>query len=133
MNTANIVQFLQTAYTDENLAALLAHAQDDKLSFCSCCCLIGVTNAPHALRGYVAEFAQGRVLPAESTHHQAVRVSSELAAIAEADFAYLGSSDEERRERLIPLVEAEIARREQIREHEAQSVVVDSYQGASAS
>src|SRR5438105_1390687 len=113
MNTANIVEFLQTAYTDENLAALLAHAQDEKLSFFSCCCLIGVTNAPHALRGYVPEFAQGRVLPAGSTHHQSVRLSSELAADAEEEFFFLGSSDAERRKHMLPLIEAEIARREQ--------------------
>src|SRR5258708_22634376 len=83
MNTANIVQFLQTAYTDENLAALLAHAQDEKLSFFSCCCLIGVTNAPHALRGYVPEVAHGRALPPGSTHHQSARLNSELSAHAQ--------------------------------------------------
>ncbi len=112
MNTANIKKFLQTAYTDENLAALLAHAQDEKLSFFSCCCLIGVTNAPHALRGYVPEFAHGRTLPAGSTHHQSVRLNSELAADAEEEFFFLGNSDAERRERMIPLIEAEITRRE---------------------
>ena len=114
MNTSNIVKFLQTAYTDENLAALLAHAQDEKLSFFSCCCLIGVTNAPHALRGYVPEFAQGRVLPAGSTHHQSVRLGSELAADAEEEFFFLGNSDAERRKHMLPLIEAEIARREQV-------------------
>jgi len=112
MNAANIEKFLQTAYTDENLAALLAHAQDEKLSFFSCCCLIGVTNAPHALRGYVPEFAHGRALPAGSTHHQSVRLNSQLAADAEEEFFFLGNSDAERRERMIPLIEAEITRRE---------------------
>ena len=124
MNTANIVTFLRTAYTDENLAALLAHAQDEKLSFFSCCCFIGVTNAPHALRGYVPEFPQGRALPAGSTHHQFVRLHSELAADAEEEFFFLGTSDAERRERLIPLIEAEIARREGVGEHEKQDVGV---------
>ncbi len=121
MHAANIVKFLQTAYTDESLAALLAHAQTEpgedparKLSFFSCCCFIGVSNAPHALRGYVPEFAQGRVLPAESTHHQSVRLSSKLAADAEEEFFFLGNTDAERRERLVPLIEDEIARREQM-------------------
>jgi hypothetical protein len=125
MDAANIVTFLQTTYTDETLAALLAHAQaepgedpDRKLSFFSCCCFIGVPNAPHALRGYMPEFAQGRVLPAGSTHHQSVRLSSELAADAEEEFFFLGNTDAERRERLVPLIEAEIARREQGREIE---------------
>jgi hypothetical protein len=131
MNTANIVKFLQTAYTDENLAALLAHAQDEKLSYCSCCCLIGITNAPHALRGYIPEFSQGRVPPAESTHHQTARLNSELAASAEADFAALGNSDAERREHLIPLVEAEIARREELGEHDGQMALASLHQDTS--
>ncbi len=136
MNAANIVKFLQTAYTDEHLAALLAHAQAEpgedparKLSFFSCCCFIGVPNAPHALRGYVPEFAQGRVLPAGSTHHQSVRLSSKLAADAEEEFFFLGNTDAERRERLVPLIEDEIVRREQARESETQRASVGSYQG----
>jgi hypothetical protein len=107
------VQFLSESYTDQQLAALLAHAQDGKLSFCSCCCLIGITNAPHALRGYIPEFEQGCVLPPGSTHHQAVRMLSELAADTEQEFAALGTSDEERRAAIIPLIEAEIQRRDQ--------------------
>jgi hypothetical protein len=135
MDTANIVKFLQTTYTDEDLAALLAHAQPEpgedparKLSFFSCCCFIGVPSAPHALRGYVPEFAQGRVLPAGSTHHQSVRLSSGLAADAEEEFFFLGSTDAERRERLVPLIEAEIARREQAGEIETQRALVSSNQ-----
>jgi hypothetical protein len=133
---ANIVKFLQTTYTDETLAALLAHTKTEpgedparKLSFFSCCCFIGIPNAPHALRGYVPEFAQGRVLPAGSTHHQSVRLSSELAADAEEEFFFLGSTDAERRERMVPLIEAEIVRREQVREQETQRALVSSNQG----
>jgi hypothetical protein len=117
-----IMQFLQTAYSDEQLAALLAHATVEpgedaqrKLSFFSCCCLIGVTNATHALRGYVPEFALGRVLPPGSTHHQSIRLSSQLAADAEEEFFFLGTTDAERRERLIPIISTEIQRRETIR------------------
>ncbi len=47
----DIRAFLRTpVWTEEKLCALLAHAQD-KLSMWSCCCLIGVANAPHALMG----------------------------------------------------------------------------------
>ena len=45
------------AYTDEKLAALLAPAEDGKLSYVSCCCLIGVPTAGHALRGVVPHVA----------------------------------------------------------------------------
>jgi hypothetical protein len=114
MCTTSIVEFLQTAYTDEKLGALLAHAQDEKLSFFSCCCFIGVSNAPHALRAHVPELAQGRVLSPGSTHHQTVRLASALAARAEEEFFFLGSTDAERRERLVPLIEDEMARREQV-------------------
>lgn len=47
----NIKLFLQQYYTDEQLAALLAHCQDGKFSFHSCCCLIGIPTADHALVG----------------------------------------------------------------------------------
>ena len=123
MQTENIVKFLAEAYSDERLAALLAHAQDGKLSFCSCCCFIGITNAPHALRGYMREFAKGQILPRESTHHQEVRYGSELADSAETEFALLGESDEERRALIIPLAESEILRREQNREGEKAELI----------
>jgi hypothetical protein len=37
-------------YSDERLAALLAHAQSGRLHFQSCCCFIGSINATHPLR-----------------------------------------------------------------------------------
>jgi len=121
METGNIRQFLKT-YSDQQLAALLAHATVEpgedparKLSFFSCCCFVGILNAPHALRGYVPEFAQGRVLPAGSTHHQTIRLGSALASDAEDEFFFLGSTDAERRENLVPIIASEILRREQLR------------------
>src|SRR4051812_49852972 len=38
-------------YTTERLAGYLAHAQDGKLFYTSCCCFIGGATAGHALRG----------------------------------------------------------------------------------
>jgi hypothetical protein len=111
VNTANIVAFLQTAYTDEQLSALFAHAQDRKLSYRSCCCFIGAANAPHALRGYMPEYALGMSVPADSFHMVKMRLSSDLAMLAERDFFSLGDTDQERCERLTPLIEDEIARR----------------------
>lgn len=115
----NIRKFLET-YSDQSLAALYAHTtvmpgedQAKKLSFFSCCCLIGARDAEHALRGYVAEFLQGKVLPPGSTHHQAIRLNNEVARDAEEEFFFLSSSDTERRERLLPLIESEMQRRSQ--------------------
>lgn len=110
MSTENIQKFLAEAYTDEKLAALLAHAQDGKLAYRSCCCLIGIPTANHALRGYMPEFKTGRPLPIEYQHHLAMRFT-EHAAQAEKEFYNLGSTDAELRERLIPLILSEIERR----------------------
>jgi len=119
MNTENIVKFLQTAYTDQGLADLRAHTEEGKLSARSCCCLIGITNAPHALRGEILEFTQGRTLPPGSTHHQTVRLGSALADSAECEFFALGTDDAERRQRLLPLILAEEERRARERHHQA--------------
>lgn len=107
-----IERFLQTAYTDERLAALLAHAEDGKLSWHSCCCLIGVPTADHALRGSVAE---GTL----EEHYQLARARFGLVA----DRSYMNLShkdnwikaDAERRAKLIPMIRAEIARRDALR------------------
>jgi hypothetical protein len=57
-----------------------------------------------------------------------VRLGSTLAADAEEEFFFLGNTDAERRERLVPLIEDEIARRERAREFETQRSVVGSNQ-----
>src|SRR6202021_4042065 len=46
----HIRAFMQNHYTDERLAQLLAHAQDGKLNYVSCCCFIGVVTADHAVQ-----------------------------------------------------------------------------------
>ncbi len=122
MSTTHITQYLQTAYSDAHLAALLAHATVEpgedparKLSYHSCCCLIGVTNATHALRGYMREFMFGEARPDGCNHHTVLRLGSSLAANAEDEFFCLGKTDAERRDRLVPLIQAEIARREGLR------------------
>lgn len=112
MKTENIKKFLEFAFTDERLIALLAHTQDRKLSYHSCCCLIGSANAPHALRGVIEEMKQGRALPDGSLHHQGLRLTSEIAAKAEEEFFDIAPTDALRCEVLQPLIEAEILRRE---------------------
>ncbi len=111
LQTKNIQNFLRTAYSDEGLAALLAHAEDGKLSYTSCTCLIGSVNPGHAL------------LPAggycEDIWHLYIVRALPFAKEAEAEFDKLGDpgdgltpwSDELRRERVLPLIQAEISRR----------------------
>ncbi|HEX3156761.1 MAG TPA: hypothetical protein VHV32_19185 [Candidatus Angelobacter sp.] len=108
MSTENIVKFLQTAYTDEKLAALLAHAQDGKLSYRSCCCLVGLASAEHPFK-QIDEFAVEEHFshPLDFGRHE----SPDAWAISDA-YCVLGKDDAERRERLIPLILAEMERRE---------------------
>lgn len=116
MSTENIVKFLQTAYSDEKLAALLAHAQDGKLAYNSCCCFIGVPNAIHALQPerYSMDYFGGL------DGHLEERLPSHfhndpLMNAAEMEFGTLGFTDELRRERIMPLILAEMERRELLR------------------
>lgn len=114
MQTENIVMFLQTAYTDEKLAALLAHAQDGKLAFDTCCCLIGIPTANHALKGARPTVWVGWSDGTGSTHHFESR-GWQFGRLAEHEFAALGQDDAERRERIIPLIIAEQERRAALR------------------
>lgn len=107
MSTKAIENFLQTAYTDERLAMLLAHAQDGKLSYRSCSCLIGAVICDHALHGANCACGNGC--------HNTARARIEGADEAEDEFGALGFNDAERRTKLIPLILAEIQRRESLR------------------
>lgn len=126
MSTKAIEKFLRRpeeggAYDDAHLAMLLAHAEDGKLAFNSCCCLLGVSNAVHALRGSRSYGPQVE-LDEQVNHHLKIRLSSHLAEEAEYEFSHLGvfansdqEADAQRRERLIPLIRAEIARRDALK------------------
>lgn len=111
-NEAIISDFLRTAYTDEKLAALLAHAEDGRLTHSSCCCVLGIPTADHALRG--------KSQWVEPHYFEAVNNWGTAAGCA---FAGLAASDELRRAKLIPLIHAEMARREQERSAEAHQVM----------
>jgi len=102
-------------YTTEGLTAYLAHAQDGKVFYSSCCCLIGGATADHAL--------QGRCDTNNYAHYQ---VAKTLAGAdrAEAAFFDLGrpnykhplgadglKDDAQRRRVLIPMIKAELRRR----------------------
>lgn len=110
-----IRKFMQDHYTDERLCQLLAHAQEGKLAYYSCCCFIGIVTAEHPLRGEV---------DLGSNHFTHVGKARELPGGALAEHAFLTlpreessrqERNEERRRILIPMVRAEIRRREKER------------------
>jgi len=103
---------------DSWLAALLAHAQDGKLGFYSCCCLIGSRTASHALRpayaagvAFVREYQNNPEFARFLDHLCRARML-EGAGEAERAFGSLGKDDAERRCRLIPMVRAELRLRD---------------------
>jgi hypothetical protein len=125
MQTMAIEQFLREQYSDEKLAALLAHAEDGKLSFGSCCCFIGVATATHALQGYNYIEAYGTSLE----DHLKLARKLPFAHDAEDEFLALGGRDRERQKAIIPLIRAEIARRDSLKltetaEPQAEAVTV---------
>ena len=108
--------FLQSYYTDQDLAMAYAHAKEGKLAFMSCCCLIGIPTADHALKGWA--------LAGAAPHYWRAK---ELpgAILAEDAFGCLGSVDfrnvdVSRRKRLIPMLRAEMRRRERLRQEQEQ-------------
>lgn len=120
-----ISDFLRTSYSDEQLAALLAHAEDGKLAFDSCCCLIGIPTADHALQGRTSAFenyldghyhlAKYGVADADKTKHMEPLLGIALVENAFLKLAPLHTDDDIRNAKLIPLIRAEIERRERER------------------
>lgn len=105
--------FLRTAYTNERLTWLLAHARSGKLVYQSCCCLVGLPTSDHALVGKMSSKEISK-----SRHYW---IAKAFLGAPEAEWAYyrLGliggagrdTGEELRRRRLIPMVLAEIERR----------------------
>lgn len=119
-----IRQYLRTAYSDERLAWLLAHAREGKLAYQSCCCFIGVATADHALQ------ARADVNLAPAGHYHLARrfVGAREAEQAYWEFGYRGesrsvqSSDEVRRRRLVPMILSEMRRRSRMRSATAETL-----------
>jgi hypothetical protein len=131
--TENIRRFISLHYTDQRLAEVYAHCCDGRLSYASCCCLIGAANSPHPLRGpsLVSLLIDGHLKQARALH---------FAAAAEREYYRLGMSglrwlmirmlrpwvprkiawrmvsnfddDAQRRKLLRPILEAEMRHRE---------------------
>jgi hypothetical protein len=125
MQTIAIERFLREQYSDEKLAALLAHAEDGKLAFGSCCCFIGVATAEHALQE--DNYIQAWNTPLEDHLNRARKLP--FARDAEDEFCDLGGNNRDRRQAIIPLIRAEIARRDSLKltetaEPQAEAVTV---------
>ena len=114
----HIRAFMQAHYTDERLTQLLAHAQDGKLNYTSCCCFIGIATTDDRLQ--VDGFRH------ESQHSFHYLDAQKLAGskLAEDSFFYLVRTNGEtyidppgeiRSRILIPMIRAEMKRRENIR------------------
>lgn len=111
--------FLRTGvWTEEKLCALLAHAED-KLSYWSCCCLIGCATADHALQsnwncaGYIGAYAahlpEARCLPLANVAEMAFCTLSDL---RDDDGMLLEDESDAQRRRIIrPIIRAELKRR----------------------
>lgn len=124
-NEQIIAGFLQTAYSDEKLAALLAHAEDGKLSWHSCCCLRGIPTANHALRGINAPreaalpYNHGDPVTETDAYIQADRAFMDLAG--DTTHVAAEQADALRRAAIIPIIKAEIARRDRERTESVES------------
>lgn len=112
-----IRQFLRTAYTEERLVWLLAHARSGKLTYQSCCCLIGAATADHPLQSKTDVNQPG----AEHYHLARRFIGAREAEQAYWELGYCGvsravqSNDEVRRQRLIPMILSEMRQRAQAR------------------
>lgn len=117
-----ITDFMAKYYTDERLAQLLAHAEDGKLVYNSCCCFIGIANADHTLSSndfstyntdkfgdhyFIMKYGLTRQQYSNAMQPDPI---PEVTA-AEQGYNRLGISDSKRRTALIPIIRAEMERR----------------------
>lgn len=110
-------------YSDERLAWLLAHARDGKLVYTSCCCFIGVATADHELQSLSVMEVYSR--DSGSTGHlskatrlpHALQAEHAFRALAYTDAGQFINRDGVRRRRLIPMIKAEMRRRERARKN----------------
>jgi len=118
-----IREFMRNHYTDERLVWLLEHARQGKLAFISCCCLVGIATADHALTGFhqradddVAQMF-GFSAPSWKHYDSALRLSGARRAEHAYNTLAKDFDDAKRRRILIPMVKAEIRRRERERQN----------------
>jgi hypothetical protein len=100
-----IRNFMQKHYSDERLTMLLAHAQDGKLRFYSCCCLAMTPFVNHGLiEGWCDE-------PGKCGKYEYFQVTVSR-AFNRIGWHRSDDADRTRRRILIPMIRAEMKRRE---------------------
>src|SRR5688572_8069285 len=104
-NEEIITGYMRKCYSDEKLAALLAHTEDGKLVYVSCCCFAGFPDARHAYQ------ADALSAGSHGPFYFQIDPSRDVVSLA---FHDLGANNETRREALLPLIKLEIARRESL-------------------
>jgi len=123
-----IRKFMRENYSDDRLAQLLAHAQEGKLNYFSCCCFVGVHDAKHALRtrkdtdweGHEVAIFSPCKREASTAYGQLVPLEGEK-VIQTSD-----ASDLPRRRILIPMIKAEMKRRSLLREGKELGVLLET-------
>ena len=101
--------FLRTNYSDQHLLSLIAHMEDKKFDFYSCCCFIGIPTATHALQGKNNHYRSDSL---EGLHYQAAR---RLFGAIEAEQEVYGLVINGNQGLLLDLAKEELAYRESLR------------------
>lgn len=110
----HIRAFMREHYTDEHLAALLAHMRDGKFSFYSCCCFIGIPTADHALRSETEYRGVPHYVEAKRLRGAAL-VEIALAEIGSNAVIHAEDDNDLICRFLLPIVRAEMRRRDRER------------------
>ena len=95
---------MKTSYSDERLAMLLAHAQEGRLQHHSCCCFAGIPSVTHSL-------VAGWCAHPEKDPEYDISVSYAYNRLAYTN-GLIENDDEVRRRLIIPMIRAEIKRRD---------------------
>ena len=112
-----LTNFMRRHYSDERLAMLLAHAEDGRLVYQSCCCFIGVATADHALQGKLDAGAA----PKQSHYVKATELDGARAAeIAFFELTWPDghSANKSGLATVTRLIRDEVARRDRVRVNE---------------
>lgn len=134
-SSKGVIRDFLKEFPQGRLLGLLAHAQDGKLAYFSCCCLAGSINADHPLQGQWAPKygpIRSKFMPgtyrAENLLDTHYRMAAHTVDVAYANlgippdcgrnFRLRGRSKEDdarRRARIIPMIKSELRRRERAR------------------
>lgn len=132
-----IRKFLQNSYGDEELSILLAHMQEGNFKFHSCCCFIGIATikkADHAVGKYKrsdglempAHYVKAKKIPGSHAAENAVRLLPDGEGMGQ----YTEEGDRRRIRILIPMVRAEIRRRDRlVQSKQVEEASVPTYGG----